>query len=204
MNTLRTVFDKYKCDKGTLRHCYDRVYEPILEPLKDKPIRIMEVGVLKGESIRTWLEYLPQANIITIDIFTRVPAEDVDVLKEDRVSWALCDSIVGPNDDFLELVGDGFDIIIDDGLHTHDSQRRTFENFFPFLKDDGVYFIEDVWAFDQMTLQQKQHQWIRKHPTWYSGNQYKQLLDAVNTYNPTFHDLREGYQPDTYIIEIRK
>lgn len=205
MDTLKTIFDKHKCDKGTRRHRYDRVYEPALEHLRDKEFNMLEVGILKGESLETHLEYFPKATLYAIDIFGRVPASDVPALKHERVKWCNCDSIAGPNANFEKMVGDvKFDVIIDDGLHTHDSQRHTFENFVPYLNDDGIFFIEDVWPFDKMDAAQRQHSWIQKHGADYSDAQYTKLLDAVNSYNVTFHDIRNNFHPDTYIIEIKK
>jgi hypothetical protein len=37
-----------------------------------------------------------------------------------------------------------FDFIIDDGDHSVLAQMDTFQNYWPLLKADGVYFIEDV------------------------------------------------------------
>ena len=37
-----------------------------------------------------------------------------------------------------------FDIIIDDGLHTFQFAITLFENSINFLKDSGIYIIEDV------------------------------------------------------------
>lgn len=205
MSSLMEIFDKYNCDKGSRRHRYDRVYEPSLQHLKNQKIKILEIGILKGESLESWLDFFPNATIIGIDIFTRVPANKISILQHSRISWCNCDSISGPNDNFRTLVSDDkFDIIVDDGLHTHDSQRKTFENFIPYLKDDGIYFIEDVWPFSSMTDQEKKHSWILKHSTWYSDKQYSKLLSVINNYKVNFHDLRKDYHPDTYIIEVRK
>ena len=205
MKTLRKIFDEHKCDKGSGRHRYDRVYEPALEHLRDKEFNMLEVGILKGESLNAHLDFFNKANLYGIDIFGRVPAKDVPVLENERVSWCNCDSIKGPNVAFKEMVGDiKFDVIIDDGLHTHDSQRCTFENLMPFLKDGGTYFIEDVWAFDRMNAAERQHQWMTRHPRDYSDEQYSALLEAIKPYTVKFHDLRGGFQPDTFIIEITK
>ena len=205
MKTLKDIFDTHKCDKGTRRHRYDRVYEPALEHLRNEEFTMLEVGILRGESIASHLDYFTKAHLCAIDIFGRVPASNVPVLKEDRVSWCNCNSIVGPNDAFRKMMGDEkFDVIIDDGLHTHDSQRSTFENFFPYLKEGGTYFIEDVWSFDHMDASQKQHQWVQKHPKDYSDAQYDVLLKAIEPYDVKFHDFRNGFHPDTFIIEIKK
>lgn len=205
MKTLQQIFDDHNCDKGSIRHRYDRIYEPALEHLRDKHFNMLEVGILRGESLSSWVEFFPKATIYAIDIFTRVPAEDVQILNHPNVKWCNCNSIEGPNKQFNDTVSDiKFDVIIDDGLHTHDSQRQTFENFISYLSENGVYFIEDVWAFDHMNDQQKQHHWLKKNKQHYSEQQYNKLINTISKYNYTYHDVREGFEPDSFIIEIRK
>lgn len=199
---LKECFDKHHCDKGSLKHRYDRVYEPALKHLRNEPITILEIGILRGESVRAWLDYFPNANIAAIDIFTRVPAKDIPVLQEPRVHWAVCDSMKPPSKGFLSLPFKEYDVIIDDGLHTHDSQRLTFQHLYPFLKEGGLYFIEDVWPFDIMTKEEKKHDWLLKNKNDYSDEQYCKLLNVLPNYK--YHDLRHGFHPDTFIIEIVK
>ena len=202
MKSLVELFDKYKCDKGSLKHRYDRVYAPALEHLRDKPFRMLEIGIFKGSSTEAWVEYFPQVEIVGIDIFTREQMEDVQILKHPRVHGCRCDSLEGPNDEFLELIGEGFDVIIDDGLHTHEAQRKTFRNFMPYLKDGGKYFIEDVWPYNRMTHEQKLHPWLKRHEPAFSEEEYQKLLITIEPYPITYHDLRDGYDPDTFILEI--
>lgn len=204
MNTLAELFDKYKCDKGNIKHRYDRVYEPALQQLKDRPFNMLEIGVFKGNSTEAFVEYCPQVEVVGVDIFTRVDIKNIPILNHPQVHACKCDSLEGPTEEFKALAKDGFDVIIDDGLHTHEAQWKTFVNFIPYLKDDGVYFIEDVWAYDRMTDEQKQHYWLKKYEPAFSEEEYQKLLDALAPYNVTYHDLRKGYDPDTFILEIRK
>ena len=39
---------------------------------------------------------------------------------------------------------DKFNIVIDDGIHNKESVLTTLDSFMPNLKDDFVYFIEDI------------------------------------------------------------
>lgn len=201
---LVELFDKYKCDKGSLKHRYDRVYAPAIESLRDDPFHMLEIGIFKGNSTEAFIEYCPQVDIVGVDIFTRVKMNKVPILNHSRVHGCKCDSLQGPNKEFNRLAIDGFDIIIDDGLHTHEAQWKTFLNFIPYLKEDGAYFIEDVWAYDIMTEEEKQHWWLKKYTPAFSEEQYQKLLDALEPYTVIYHDLREGYDPDTFILEIRK
>ena len=205
MSTLVELFDKYGCDKGNLKHRYDRVYESALDQLKDGPFKMLEIGIFKGNSTEAFVEYCPQVDVVGVDIFVRVDVENIPILNHHRVHPCRCNSLEGPNDEFKSIVGDDkFDIIIDDGLHTHEAQWKTFLNFLPYLKDGCSYFIEDGWPYDQMTPTQKQHPWLKKHAPAFSEEQYERLLNVIAPYNYTHHDLRDGYDPDTFIIEVKK
>ena len=37
-----------------------------------------------------------------------------------------------------------FDIVIEDGLHTFESNITFFENFIDMVKDNGIFIIEDI------------------------------------------------------------
>jgi hypothetical protein len=190
MTFLRETFDRCGCDKGS-RHGYERVYEPFFEPIRNEPFRILEIGILRGESLKAWTEYFPNARIVGLDTFERVPEKDIPILEHPRVSWLKHDSTKP-----LDL--GHFDVVIDDGLHEFAAQRKTFENFFP---QCGTYFIEDVWPLDQMNRKQLGHPWIYGKGT-YSREEYCRLMDAIEPYNVKFHDLREGRQPDSFIYQI--
>ena len=204
MSTLVELFDKYKCDKGSLKHRYERVYEPALETLREQPFNMLEIGIFKGNSTEAWVEYCPHVNIVGVDIFTRVEMKDVPILNHPRVYGCKCNSIQGPNKEFDRLAENGFDVIIDDGLHTHRAQWRTFENFIPYLNEGGTYFIEDVWAYDRMDNTEKQHPWLTRHAPDFSEVEYQKLLNVISPYEVIYHDLRKDYDPDTFILEIRK
>lgn len=207
MNTLQQLFDKHHCDKGSRKHRYDRVYEPAMEQSREGPVRLLEIGTFKGESTRAFVDYFPNGEIVTIDIFTRVPAEDIDILDHPRVKWFKCDSLQGFTEEMeqeLQLDSRGFDFIIDDGLHTHQAQRKTFENFFKYLNQDGKYFIEDVWAWVYLSAVQRKHSWLTSHPQEWNAIEYDELIATISQHDVKYHDLRQGYDPDTFIIEISK
>ena len=181
--TLLECFDKHGCDRGSIRHRYDRIYEGI------QPKRILEIGVFQGAGVAAWLDYC-NAEIVCVDLFDR--CKPSPVLNHPRVTWHKADSRA------VELSGT-FDLIIDDGAHDPESQRLTFENLFPLCT--GQYFIEDVWALDAMTAKERSHPWIQRSK--HSIEKYQQLMNTVSAFDLTRHDLRAGYAPDSYILEIR-
>lgn len=187
---LGDVFWKRHCAKGRLN--YHHAYEPIFKKIRQQPLRILEVGIDRGHSIRCWLDYFPNAEIYCIDDFHRYPPESVGVLGNERVHWFRGDSRT--IDWQIEC-----DIVIDDGCHTHESQRRTFENLFPYAK---TYFIEDVWPFDKMTDKEKRNPYCSK--PGFSDEEYRALMDVISPYNVRVFDLRNKKHPDAYIIEVSR
>ena len=151
-----------------------------------RPERILEIGIYKGASIAAWL-YYGDAEITAVDLFDRVPPEEIPVL--DQITWYRGDSTT------ITIPGT-FDLIIDDGAHDFISQRRTFQNFWP--QCTGQYFIEDIWPLDRMNAHERAHPWIQKPE--YSEANYRKLIQALPAFKR--HDLRQGGAVDSYLFEI--
>ena len=212
MGALRELFDEYECDKGTKKHMYDRCYEPYMEAKRNEPINILEIGCFRGESTKAFLDYFPHANIYTIDIFERVKPKDIEVLNDERCHWLKHDT----TNAYLPTAmknkwGDvKFDFIIDDGAHWPEANRKTFESCFPFLKEDGVYFIEDVWMLDRDYA--ANHSWVKRRPHLYSLGEHIRLMTTIEKYDLKHYDytktvrkhngVEENY-PDSYILRVK-
>jgi hypothetical protein len=130
------IFRKYGCDKGS-RHGYERVYGPVFGPIREQAFTLLEIGVFRGESLAAWLEYLPNATLIGVDTFQRVPPNQIPALSHPRVQWFQMDST-------QEAPNVQADFIIDDGCHDPAAQTATLRNYRPLLKPGGRYFIEDA------------------------------------------------------------
>lgn len=207
MTELGHLFNKYGCDKSS-KHHYDNIYHPQLMHLRDKPIHLLEVGIFRGESLRAWLEYFPNAEIYGIDIFSRVDPKDIDVLNHPRVTWFKMDSTgIGTANFIRSLCGQDikFDVIIDDGLHTPMANAQTFINLIPLLADGGMYFVEDVWPLHIMMKKEWEHPWITSHKDVYTKEDMVEFIAAVSQYNHVEFDLRaRSGQPDSYIFKVTK
>lgn len=136
MNTLTEIFaaipDAEKTDKGT-SHSYIEFYEQQLFRFRDMPIKLLEIGVNRGKSLRLWSQYFthPDAKIIGLDIKpVSLPIPRVTVLMGDAKKY-------DPGDQT-------FDVIIDDGSHNVLDQFTAFDNLWPKLSLGGLYVIEDV------------------------------------------------------------
>ena len=139
-NLLDKIAIKYGTDKSSLCHNYTKHYFNYFSALREKKLRLLEIGVEQGRSLRMWEEFFPNAEIFGIDI-----NPDCLKLAGDRVKI-----IIGNQADekflqsFADQVAGGFDIIIDDGGHFMEQQLTSFRILFPYLNADGIYVIEDL------------------------------------------------------------
>jgi hypothetical protein len=179
MTSLLELFDAHNCDKGSRRHRYDRAYEPLFEPLREQPITLLEVGVYTGSSLAVWADYFPNAQIIGVDTFSRIPRWKLPVMGHPRVKGYKCDST---KETPPEVTPGSVDIIIDDGSHEPPDQLATFLGYFPLLKSGGMYFVEDAII---------------------GMNGFGKLRAGLAPHDPKYHDLRPGYTDGTAVIEIR-
>ncbi|MGO4382521.1 class I SAM-dependent methyltransferase [Pseudoduganella sp. RAF53_2] len=119
---------------------YFEVYERHFARFRNKPITLMEFGVLHGGSLQMWKWYFgEQAQIHGVDINPRC-AE----LAEDRVTIHIADQEDRNSLRKLTQTIPQCDIIIDDGGHTMLQQKHTFEELWGHLKEGGVYLCEDL------------------------------------------------------------
>jgi hypothetical protein len=154
---LAELFKKYGSDKD--RNGYSHLYSILFDRIKHEELNILEIGIgtmirgarssmkdympdtyRPGASLRAWNDYFQNSRIYGMDI-----QEDTQ-FTEDRIVTYLCDST---SSDSVNIVMQNlkikFDIIIDDGYHLDDAQRKTLLNFFPYLKEGGIYVIEDIY-----------------------------------------------------------
>ncbi len=134
---------KHGTDKSSKCHNYTAVYENMFGAIRneprDKPLKILEIGIATGASLRMWLEYFPNAEVHGIDI----SVEDMQGPPAiyDKVTLHIGNQA---DKDFLDRIGIDFDIVIDDGSHRVEDQIFTFKHLWPNTK--MVYVIEDVYS----------------------------------------------------------
>ena len=137
--SLRSIF--HSPEKGVAWKWphYFRIYERHFERLRDRPIRMLEIGIYKGGSLWMWKEYFKRAEVVGIDIDSatkQYEGEGVTVRIGDQADR-----------DFLTSVGrehGGFDIVLDDGGHQWGQQITSLVTLFEFVNDGGLYMIEDI------------------------------------------------------------
>ena len=128
-----------RTDKGPQDHGFTEVYERFLFTKRNEPIRILEIGIDQGGSLKTWADYFPKARIYGIDI------EDRRSMETDRVKTFVADQ--SKRDQlgaFLAKYPGPYDLILDDGGHSMEQQQVSLGFLFPHVKPGGIYVVEDV------------------------------------------------------------
>src|SRR6266851_551203 len=132
----------YGADLSRKPQSYLAEYDRLFRPMRDGPIRFLELGVQRGISMLIWRDYFSHATIVGLDSSPKPEGFP----EEPRFHF-----IHGGQDDPALLdeavvrAGGPFDIIIDDASHLGYLTARSFAYLFPTcLKPGGVYVIEDI------------------------------------------------------------
>jgi len=139
MKTLNEIGLQFGTDKSSEIHDYLKKYEKYLPFERNQELKILEIGVLNGNSLRTWKEYYPNANVYGIDI-----NPDCKQQEESRITIEIGSQIDG---EFLSRVANQygpFDMILDDGSHMNSHVIYSFENLWNHVKNNGIYVVEDA------------------------------------------------------------
>ena len=158
---LTRLADRYGSDKGSRvgGNRYARVYEALFGPLRDRPVRLLEIGLLgrghgwdedslrdigqacghDAPSLRMWADYFRGGEIFGLDFndFSSVRIDRCRILRGD----------MGRPDDLnavLDVVGNDLDIVIDDASHASHDQQLALGMLFPAVRPGGFYVIEDL------------------------------------------------------------
>jgi len=138
------LFDIFSADTNVHKwHHYFDIYTKHFEAYRNRPIRMLEIGVYRGGSLRMWKDYFhPNSTIVGIDIDKTCKDHEI----ADRKVFVRIGSQADPA--FLTEVADEFgpfDIILDDGSHKTHHQNVSFGALFrDALRDGGCYMVEDV------------------------------------------------------------
>lgn len=126
-------------------HTYCDFYEDLFEQYLDKEINILEIGSEFGSSAVLFNKYLPKANIVSIDINPLIVDSRSKNMVNSKVSFHTLDAFTQEGLNFCKsLHPDGYDVIIDDGPHTLESQIFTAQYYTQLLKQNGSVVIEDI------------------------------------------------------------
>jgi hypothetical protein len=168
---LTNLANKAGSDKGNRalnRHHFTRVYRELFKQFRDRPIRLLEIGLLHNQnpawgelcnigsrnrknyllgkakasrapSLEMWARYFAKATIYGFDL------NDFSGVRIPRCTILRGD--MGSREDLSRLIeetGGDLNIIIDDASHASHHQQIALGVLFPHLKEGGFYIIEDL------------------------------------------------------------
>jgi hypothetical protein len=168
---------------------YFSIYENILSKYKNKKIRLVEIGIENGGSLYMWRKFLPDAEIIGIDLNPNCKKFEKDGFKIEIGDQSL------PKfwDEFFKKYKN-VDVIIDDGGHTNSQQITTAISCIPYIKDEGVLITEDIMCSYYKDFD---------NPNIYSFiNFSKKLIDDVNYKFPKLGNFKFSLNDYIYSIEF--
>lgn len=128
--------------EGEIYICHDYLkrYDREWSKWRDEPIRLLEIGLNVGASVKLWQDYFTQAHIVGVDIADFVPKVKIDPDRFTFVKGSAFDPYFLQR--FMETEA-LFDIIIDDGAHASGPIIMAFNQLFGHVKPGGYYIIED-------------------------------------------------------------
>ena len=159
---LTELMNYYGSDKGgkNNHHNYADFYSEIFFHRRNEIKSFLEIGLGTNNvnlpsnmgidgvplaSLRAWRDYFKNAQIYGADI-------DKSILKnEERIKTFFVDQ-TNPESikKLFNSIGElKFDIILEDGLHEYNANICFFENSIDYLKNNGIYIIEDIFYKDK-------------------------------------------------------
>jgi hypothetical protein len=179
MNSINNIYT----DKGTT-HSYLPLYETLLEPIKNNAKNVLEVGIgdfgiKNGGSLLLWRKYFANATIYGIDI---LPINRVlDELINDKTIKLFCNSNAYDEGFILKNFKDiSFDVLLDDGPHTLESQENFLKLYSPLLSENGILIIEDIQKIEWLEyLKNKTPEHLKQYVRTYDLRKNKGRYDDI-------------------------
>jgi len=140
--TLRQLYAEHQGKVSDKWSLYLSEYDRLLKNYRDKPVRLLEIGVQNGGSLELWSKYFENAStLLGVDI----NPDCAQLSYDDKRIGVIVGDANAPN--VINLVlehSQKFDIIIDDGSHRSSDIVNSFAAYFPFLENGGLFIVEDL------------------------------------------------------------
>ena len=137
--SLDEIGRKHGTDKSSAYHDYLRFYESFFAERRNHDLSILEIGVFNGQSLKTWDEYFPNAKIVGVDI-----TPSAKRFEDGRIAIEIADQSNIEHLTSVALKHGPFDLIVEDGSHMCEHQITSLRTLFPFVRDGGIYIVEDL------------------------------------------------------------
>ncbi|RWC32699.1 glycoside hydrolase family 99-like domain-containing protein [Mesorhizobium sp.] len=137
--------DLYKAHGGKVSDkwsIYLSAYDRIFSEYRNKPVRILEIGVQNGGSLEIWRRYFAKAELV-LGCDINLACGNL-IFDDEKIAVVVGDANTDEVERSIAARSEKFDIIIDDGSHSSSDIIRSFVRYFPHLSEGGVYIAEDL------------------------------------------------------------
>ena len=174
---LCITLKNFHSDKCSDWHNYSTFYDFIFSEDREEDLKIFEVGIYHGSSVRSWKEYFKNSQIYCGDIHRDY------FINEDRIQSFFCDQdnpeSIGEMWENETLKNIDFDVIMDDGKHEYISNINFLENSYHKLKEGGFFIVEDLLTLSTLNSFKEKIEVLRET----LKPRYIQLLEIPNPHN---------------------
>ena len=142
-NSDKGLFLKTNDNKEIKAHNYSIFYEKYFKNLRNKKLRILEIGSHEGKGLAAFYYFFQNAFLIGANINPfqmKFHSKRIDEIYLDVSSKKILEN-------FSNYFKEGFDIIIDDASHNLSDILITLPILFKRLNPGGYYVIEDIDQF---------------------------------------------------------
>lgn len=147
---LGTEFDvdkspyRYRDDPGCHRHPYTAVYDMLFANLRNRDIRLGEVGILDNMSMLMWRNYFPHASLYGFEY----DQDKIAAARQQRVPCThyFATDVRDPQllSQSFNAAGQKFDVLIDDSTHQFAHQINFINAALDYVAPGGMLIVEDI------------------------------------------------------------
>lgn len=142
MKSLLELYQQHQGKVSDKWSLYLSEYNRLFSPYRDKPVRLLEIGIQNGGSLEIWSHYFSHATkLVGCDIN---PDCTKLVYKDPRIAVVVIDANTDKAESEILDHASDFDLIIDDGSHTSSDIVKSFARYFRHLKHGGLFVAEDL------------------------------------------------------------
>ena len=182
-NPLKSYFLNNQGNEIHKWHHYFDIYHNHFQRFRNKPVRILEIGVSRGGSLEMWQNYFgSKAQIFGVDINPKcksLETEGIEIFIGNQADKKFLSQL-------KKKLGK-VDILIDDGGHQMVQQIMTFEVLYDLVGEHGIYLVEDL-----QTSYSTNFRGGYRYPGTFI-ERAKGLLDSLNGW----HTQAPDFAPDT-------
>ncbi|MDO8262471.1 MAG: glycosyltransferase [Gallionella sp.] len=141
-NSLISLFAEHRGKVTDKWSVYLAEYDRLFHAYRDRPVRLLEIGIQNGGSLEIWSKFFSKAEkLVGCDINPDCAQLQFD---DSKIAVVVANANTDEAQQIILAHSPDFDLIIDDGSHQSGDIVRSFSRYFTYLNDGGLYVAEDL------------------------------------------------------------